>query len=342
MARVDPRTDPLWRTLAEGPTGSLFTSPPWLRAVCDTYGFAPEARVALDDHGRPVGGFVWVPVHDIRGGRLLSLPFSDRADPLVADAGAWAALPGAALDAGLPLALRCMDGSPALDDPRFRAAGEAAWHGTPLDAPVEELHRRINSQSRRNVAAAERGGVTVTASAGVEAVRAYHEMHVVLRKYKYRLLAQPLAFFERIWESFAPDDAVVTLTAEVDGRPVAAAMYLVWRDTLYYKFGASLAEYLHLRPNDALYWAAIRLGVERGLTMVDWGLSDLDQPGLVAYKRKWASTERRIVTLRGGAAPAPPTDTDRVLGDMTRLLTEDGVPDDVTARAGASLYRYFC
>jgi CelD/BcsL family acetyltransferase involved in cellulose biosynthesis len=63
-------------------------------------------------------------------------------------------------------------------------------------------------------------------------------------------------------------------------------------------FGASVGETLSLRPNDALAWAALRWVSERGLHMLDWGLSDVDQPGLVAYKRKWASEERRIVTLR--------------------------------------------
>jgi hypothetical protein len=30
------------------------------------------------------------------------------------------------------------------------------------------------------------------------------------------------------------------------------------------------------------------------------------------------------------------------LGGLTRLLTDEAVSDDVTARAGALLYRYFC
>ena len=70
--------------------------------------------------------------------------------------------------------------------------------------------------------------------------------------------------------------------------------------------------------------------------------SDLDQPGLVAYKRKWASEERRIVTLRSMSRdPNSGRDPGQLLGELTRLLTDDAVPDNITERAGSLLYRYF-
>jgi hypothetical protein len=75
---------------------------------------------------------------------------------------------------------------------------------------------------------------------------------------------------------------------------------------------------------------------------VDWGISDLDQPGLVAYKRKWASEERRVVTLRGGPDPTPKTEVGTMLGELTRLFTEPSVPDEISTQAGALLYRHFC
>jgi hypothetical protein len=78
------------------------------------------------------------------------------------------------------------------------------------------------------------------------------------------------------------------------------------------------------------------------LRLLDWGLSDLDQPGVVAFKRKWASEERRIVTLRSMSGdPNDHRDAGQLLGELTRLLTDDVVPDHITERAGSLLYRYF-
>jgi CelD/BcsL family acetyltransferase involved in cellulose biosynthesis len=286
-----------------------------------------------------------VTVSDIRGDRIASLPFCDRADPMLEDGaspGGWTGLADDALATDIPLTMRCFSDSPAVTDPRLRAVGEAAWHGTPLGCTENELYQRISSTSRRNLKAADRNNVRVVASTELDGVHAFHRLHVRLRKNKYRLLAQPVEFLERIWQHFTGDDAVITLLAEVDGEIAAGAMYLVWGNTLYYKFGASLAEYLPMRPNDALYWSALKLALGRGLGSVDWGISDLDQPGLVSYKRKWASEERRVVTLRGGPDPTPKTEVGAMLGELTRLFTEESVPDEIAAMAGALLYRHFC
>lgn len=339
---VDPRDDPLWDALTASTSGTLFTSPPWLRAVCDTYGFVPRAAVVAAPGG-PVGGLAVVEVRDLRGTRVLSLPFSDRADPVLRSASAWDRLVPELTASHAPFTLRCLDGTPPACDPRLRVAHRAAWHGTPLTAAPDELFTRLHPSARRNVRAASRSGLEVVPSTGVEAVRTFHRLHVALRKRKYRLLPQPAAFFERIWREFSDRDGVVTMLARVDGRPVAGALFLVWQDVLYYKFGASLATHLRVRPNDALFWEAIRWASARGLRLVDWGLSELDQAGLVGFKRKWATAERRIVTLRGGLEHGGETDEfTELLAALTRLLTRDDVPDHLSAHAGALLYRYFC
>jgi CelD/BcsL family acetyltransferase involved in cellulose biosynthesis len=340
---VDPRTHPLWRELASGPAGSLFTSPPWITAVSDTYDLTPSARVLIDESGRPRAGLAWTDVDDLRGLRRLALPFSDRADPIAPDMTSWRAVAADALTGDVPLTLRCLDTSPAVDDPRLDRTGDAAWHATPLTRPLPELHAQFRPQTRRNIATAERAGVDVVLSAEPEAVREYHRLHVELRKRKYRLLAQPREFFDRIWKAFAPTDAIRTALAIVDGRPVAGALYLVWQDTVYYKFGASQAEYLPLRPNDAIHWQVIQWAHGRGLRMLDWGLSDLDQPGLCRYKRGWASAEGRIRTLNAGGPPrGHRADAEKTLTAITDLFTDPSVPQAVTERAGAALYRFFC
>lgn len=343
IRRVDPRTDPLWAELASGEGGSLFTSPPWIDAVCGTYGFVPDACVAVAPSGRPLGGVAWVDVHDdVLGHRRQALPFCDRGDPVAADADTWALLGTELLDVDLPVTMRCLADSPAVADPRFAVVNEAAWHATALDRPLEQLRAALRPQTRRNIATAERAGVEIVLSADADAVAEYHRLHVGLRKRKYRLLAQPLEFFERTHKAFAPADSIRTALALVEGRPVAGAVYLVWSDTLYYKFGASTAESLPLRPNDALHWRLIGWAHDRGLRRLDWGLSDLDQPGLCAYKRNWASREGRICTLEAVGRPRrEAAEVGGLLRTVTDLLTDPSVPDAVTARAGAALYRYF-
>lgn len=340
---VDPRSDPRWLRLVCAAGGSLFTSPPWIRALCDAYGFSPTARVLTGSGGVPRSGHSWIDVDDIRGRRRLSLPFCDRADPILARAEDWAEVSRDALNDDVPYTVRCLAGSAAAADPRLGVTSRAASHVTPLTAPLDEIRQRFRPQTRRNIATADRAGLEVVLTAEAAAVGEYHRLHVALRKNKYRLLAQPRCFFDAIWRAFAATDSIRTALALVDGRPVAAAIYLIWLDTIYYKFGASDPQHLRLRPNDALHWAVLQWAHARGLRSLDWGLSDLSQPGLVAYKRKWATVEGSIVSLRSAHGPAEPAShADRTLHDLTMLLTESSVDDELTARAGALLYRYFC
>jgi len=342
--RVDPRTDLRWAELMHGPHGSLFGAPPWITAMTDTYGFTVHADLLVDGAGRPRAGLAHSDIDDFRGRRIACLPFCDRLDPVVEDAEQWDMLISPLLGVGVPISLRCLDARVPLEDGRFVRPNVACWHGTDTSRPFEEVLAGLRPQARQNMRRAERSGVKVRISDSLEDVRIFHALHRRTRKGKYRMLAQPVALFEAIWERFAPSGSVAVGLAEHDGEAVAGALYLEWNGVLYYKFGASRPEALNLRPNELLARESFRYAVERGCHLYDWGLSEHEQPGLVAYKRKLATAERPITFLR--AAPESwdnpvGSDAGRMLGGLTGLLTRDDVPDEVTRLAGDLLYRFF-
>ena len=339
---VDPLNDPAWRELTTTSRGSVFSSPPWLAAISDTYGFDIAAHMTFDGD-RARAGLAFATVDDFLGRRQLSVPFCDYIDPIVDTDAEWCELVDPLLAGGIPLQLRVLDAEAPRHDSRFVPAGEVAWHCTRLDREEEELYAAFSQQSRQNIRAARRHGVTVRFGSDLEDVHAFHDLHRRTRKRKHRLLAQPVSFFENIWKHFAPD-AIVVGFAEHDGDVIAGSFYLVWNDVWYYKFSASIFERSVVRPNELLAWESMRLGRRRGCTNYDWGVSDLDQPGLVAYKRKFATEERLVSVLRHtptGYTNAVAAEARPLLGELTKLLTRDDVPDDVTRRAGELLYRYF-
>ncbi|WP_018331143.1 GNAT family N-acetyltransferase [Actinomycetospora chiangmaiensis] len=345
LVEVDPRDDPRWAAWAATADGSLFASPPWLRAVCRTYGFTPRARLVPGPDGT-LGGLAWVPVDDVRGARWVSLPFSDRADPLPADPDVLGRLV-ADRPPEVPWTVRRLDDGSVRPPADAAVTGRAAWHATTLDGShgsggdAGTLAARLHPGAWRNVRLAARRGVRVRRDTTPAGLHAMHRLHVTRRRERYGMLAPPPELFEELAVEFGADDRMAVLLAEVDDEVVAGALFLEWGDVLSYKFGASRAGALALRPNDALFWAGLCHGLERGLRAVDWGVSDLDQPGLVAYKRRWADDERTVLGLRFGPAPATRR-VDDLLGEVTALLTDPAVPDELTARAGRALYRYFC
>jgi CelD/BcsL family acetyltransferase involved in cellulose biosynthesis len=344
MLCVDPRTDPLWLQLVEQLPSRVFHSPGWIQVLSDTYEFEPRAYVLLDDRGWPQAGIPFCRVSDLFGDRIVSLPFSDYCDPLVSDAHEWRILIDQLLQERCPVVLRCLHNDVPLTDERFTLNKQAKWHGLDLRPELDSLWSAMHDSTHRAIKKSQRAGIVIRAAQSEEELRTFFDMHLRVRKHKYNLLAQPFRFFENIWRRFVDQQHGFILLALYGDKIVAGDFFLEWKDTLYYKFNASLPGDLSHRPNDLLIWEAIRYGKSRGFACLDLGLSDWDQDGLIRYKRKFGTNEKTISFLRhmGDASPSEAEKELRgMLGLLTNRFTGQQVPDLLTERAGDCLYRLF-
>lgn len=344
VVTVEAAIDPRWESLVTNHSTSVFQSPPWLRVLSRTYEFPVHARLLIGTDGAPEAGVVYAEVEDFMDPRISSLPFSDYCDPIVADLQTWHRLADGLVAPGRRFDLRCLDSDVPSSDERFEVVEHAAWHGVDLERDLDDIWAQIHSSARRAIRKADTAGLIVATASTKEDLRTFYDLHLGIRKYKYRLLAQPFRFFERIWDEFIAEDKGFLLIAMLDGRAVGGILFLEWQGVLYYKFNASDRHSLSVRPNDRLIWEGIKIAKSRGLRLMDFGLSDLAQEGLVRYKRKYATKENVITHLRY-SLDSQPSVADRmarsVLGELTDLFVDDDVPDDVTARAGDLLYRFF-
>jgi len=322
---------------------SLFSSPEWIEILSRTYGM--EIQASLLQHQNACAALLFSRVHDMRGDRIVCLPFSDYCDPLVDNASLWNDVIEPLVPLEVPVRLRCLRSQLPAQDPRFVLSRTAKWHGTDLMRAEDELWSGISPQARQNIRHALQSGVFVREGRSVEDAQIFYRMHLLTRKNKYRLLAQPFSFFENIFTVFGKDDRVVALIAECDGVPLAGIILLQFQNVLYYKFNASIDQ--KCRANDLLAWHGILLGHRRALTTLDFGLSEIEQPGLIRYKRKFASEEREIhfydwvpQQLRD-ARDTRGEEASDMLGYVTQLLTDPAVPDEITRAAGDKLYRLF-
>lgn len=340
---IDPCRDAIWTTLVEQQASSLFTSPPWMRVLTDTYGYTPQAYVAIDSNGDPVAGIPFCHVSDPLGDRIVSLPFSDYCDPLAATGDDWLLLADQLVETGMPLTLRCLHTTTPLADERFAQVKQARWHGMRLQDDSETMWRNLPQPVRWAVNRARRDGVVVTQATSEEMLRSFYELHVRVRKYKYGMLAQPYAFFQQIWHHFIVPNNGTLLLAIYEGNIIGGMLFLRWKNTLYYKFNASDPAYLRHQPNDLLMWEGIQYAQECGLSMFDFGLSDWEQEGLISFKHKFATDEGAITFLRHAPSGTSQRDVElrQMLGQLTSLLVDPSVPDSITEQGGKLLYRLF-
>lgn len=97
-------------------------------------------------------------------------------------------------------------------------------------------------------------------------------------------------FFENLWKVFAPRGWVRIFLAEIDGKAVAALLVFTFGDTArVWKAGWS-GEHADRRPNNLLYWEAIRWAKHSGFRFFDLvGIErDLARQLLQREKIDWA------------------------------------------------------
>jgi lipid II:glycine glycyltransferase (peptidoglycan interpeptide bridge formation enzyme) len=274
----------------------------------------------------------------------VALPFSDYCDPLANDEESWRFLIDQLVSERHPISVRCLHNDLPLGDKRFAVVKQAKWHRLDLQPDLDALWKGMHDSTHRAVRKSDREGLTVRMAESEQELRIFFEMHLKIRKYKYGLLAQPYSFFQNIWRHFVEQKHGFLMLAIFEDKIVAGDFFLEWKDTLYYKFNASLPDDLSHRPNDLLIWQGIQEGKGRGLAYLDFGLSDIDQEGLIRYKRKFGTEEKTISFLRH-APNGPPTLAEKEMRDLlsklTNRFTDQLVPDPVTERAGEDLYRLF-
>ncbi|MAT97556.1 MAG: hypothetical protein CL608_10475 [Anaerolineaceae bacterium] len=344
IACINPAQDPIWQQLVSQQASTVFHSPAWMRVLQETYQFDIGAHVLLDEAGNPRAGIPFCTIDDMMDPRMACLPFSDFCDPLVASLDEWRCLADRLLQNGQRISLRCLHNQVPLEDKRFMLAGRAKWHCVDLQRDEEDIWQGLHGSARRAIKKAQRSGVTVRTSRQKEDLRAFFELHLSVRKYKYKLLAQPYRFFENIWQQFiAPGKGALVLAVHED-TVIGGVLFLEWQNGLYYKFNASNPDHIALRPNDLVVWEGIRFGQSQGLHFLDFGLSDWDQEGLLQYKRKFATDEKTISMLRytpDGSPSAKEKQLRQLLPQLTDLFVDESVPDGVTEKAGDVLYQFF-
>ncbi|MHC5037160.1 MAG: lipid II:glycine glycyltransferase FemX [Planctomycetota bacterium] len=341
---IHPLEDERWEALVGQEGAGLYQSSRWMAVIRKTYDLEPAAALVCEGGGDPLGGLAVFPVDDPRGPRLISLPFSDHAGPVGGNADTTAILVEGLRRrfGGAPLFLRCLNPDPPWSR-GFVSEKSDAWHRVTVLGDVQELFQSLSGSARRNIRRMRSLGVTVREGERGD-LRRFFQLHLAVRKRKFRLLAQPFRFFENIWTEFIEAGRGFLLLAERGGEIAGGSMFLAFGDTLFYKFNATDYGKPENYCSYLLLWEGFLRARERNLQYCDLGTSPTDGPGLIQFKAYFARETGRVVCLRDGPAPAGEgegRDFGKLLGTLTRILTEPGVPDGVTEAAGEVLYRYF-
>jgi CelD/BcsL family acetyltransferase involved in cellulose biosynthesis len=265
--------------------------------------------------------------------RLVALPFTDALDPLAAPGRDDLLARGVEeLRRELGVArveLRGpLEGAQSVDS-------QAVVHRLSLEPDPDTLLARCSKDKRRDVRASERRGLsTRRASSEEDLTEVFYRLHLQTRR-RLGVPTQPRRFFRLLWRRIIEPGGGFVLIVEEGPTPIAAAVFLVDRRTVVYKYSASDANRRNLRPNVLLLWSAIRDACEQGYETFDFGRSELVAQGLREFKMGWGAVELplsySVIGERAAGDPGAP-------GLLASVLRRS--PIWVTRATGELLYRY--
>ena len=339
--QIDPICDPRWPLFLERhPAASIFHTPVWLEVLRRTYGYEPAAVTTAAPGEELRNGVVFCRVNSwITGSRTVSLPFSDHCEPLAETGEEFPALLSAlkrdlGASRGKYLELRPL--AQPRHTPGLSQSASFCLHQLDLHPDLPELFARFHKDCiQRKIRRAEREGLTYQEGRSPWLLSRFYDLLVLSRR-RQKLAPQPLSWFRNLIALMG--ERLTIRLALKDGRPVASILTLSHKKTLVYKYGCSDRRYNHLGGMPLLFWMAIQEAKRAGLSVLDLGRSDWDNPGLIAFKDRWGAGRTPIAYWRYGNSPVSQSVT-HWYSRLGRQLLEH-TPNAFLPLAGSLMYKH--
>jgi CelD/BcsL family acetyltransferase involved in cellulose biosynthesis len=138
-----------------------------------------------------------------------------------------------------------------------------------LRAGREGVWAAMEGRARTAVRKAERAGVRIRPTAADD-LDIYYRLHVETYR-RTGVEPHPRAYFQAIWDTLLPAGLVRIWIAEIDGEPVAAENFGVYKGAALYWTGASSARGLEAEAGSLLQWTAMQWMADAGLAWYETG-----------------------------------------------------------------------
>jgi CelD/BcsL family acetyltransferase involved in cellulose biosynthesis len=337
---VDPRQVPDWDARVQAlPGASFFHGSAWAGVLADTYHYKLlYLAETLDGVLQSV-----LPLMEVRswitGRRGISLPFTDRVEPLCGDQASFDRL----YTLAEALATR-------FDWKYLELRGGRCWrpqacasvsfysHILELQPDAKGLFARCDDSVRRAIRKAEKAGLELGFHQDLAAMREFYELVCRTRK-RHGVPPQPFEFYASIQHKVLAAGQGWIVLARHQGRPVAGAVFLHSGRGAIYKFGASDEAFQNLRANNLVMWKAIEHYAKNGFETLDFGRSSLHNEGLRRFKMGWGARESMAEYMEYQFADkAFVQGRDDTQGWHTKVFNL--LPSRVSRALGSFLYRH--
>lgn len=277
---------------------SFFHTSGWAKVLSESYGYTPLYFTSIEDNKLSA----LIPMMEVKsiltGKRGVSLPFTDYCEPVVSDQDSFDNAIEQIKEFGEKRNwdyIEWRGGSDCFKDTTPSLSFYS--HDIKLHQDEDELFSNLKSSTRRNIKKAQKQGVEVRFHHSLDSVKKFFKLNCKTRK-KYGLPPQPFSFFKKMFENIISKKKGFIALAYFKKKTVAGAVYFHFNNKAIYKYGASDEDYLNMRPNNLIMWEAIKHYAKNSYRTFGFGITEMENQGLLQFKRGWGGAESLIKYYR--------------------------------------------
>lgn len=172
---------------------------------------------------------------------------------------------------------------------------------------IGEVERDLSRETRRMVRKAQEKGIRIREGNANDAATFFDLMLSSCRRQKQKKPNPPNAeSLRHLWKTFQSQGCIRMTLAEYSGQAIASQLSIPFGETVHlFKKGWS-PQYADLRPNELLFWDALKWSQQHGYKFCDFGSLQPDIAAALIQKRGLTAKQKQsrdVFNIRFGGRP---------------------------------------
>lgn len=270
---------------------TIYHTPEWKMFLERTFAYEPHYLFALNETGKIIA---LLPLFSIKskitGNRLCSVPFSHLCG-YIGDNRAFDTVMNRALSLYEQLGPDYLEIRSTVAERGFTIENKFNTYILELSPTPEKTWKKLNSNAKRNIKKAAKMGVSAEVTKDIKDLRTFYELNC-MNKRDLGVPCHPWPFFINLFDILG--DYAHLYVAKHDGKIVGGGIMLCYKNTVLYAYGASSPENLKYYPYYSYIWKCIEDFCRNGYLVFDFGRSDTGNAGLIEFKKRWGTAEKKL------------------------------------------------
>ena len=224
------------------------------------------------------------------GSRIVSLPFSDYCEPIIRNNESIINIINSVkkINNNKFTYLDLKGGESFLQNVKKYSTGYV--HKLDLIKDENKIYQGMRSSNKRNIKKAEKEGIQIRFSKDYQSIVEFYKLNILTRQ-RHGIPPQPFKFFKNLYDILIKSGQCEIIEAVYENKVVASSVFFLFGKKVIYKFGASDYNYQNLRPNDLLFWQAIKHYKDKSYEELCFGRTITEHESLRQFKLGWGTQE---------------------------------------------------